>query len=88
MQGDAFKQVADTRAITFCVEREVALCSNVACALKDGDPVDVSWAVGPDLRAMHLKLLQRPALLCHCRRSKSTIDQPSVENRRCQGEKS
>ncbi|CAN0044393.1 unnamed protein product, partial [Scytosiphon promiscuus] len=37
-QGDAFKQIADTQAVAFCVEREPELCSGVNAALTAGDP--------------------------------------------------
>ncbi|CAM9432817.1 unnamed protein product [Ectocarpus fasciculatus] len=37
-QGDAFKQIADTRAIMFCVERESELCAGVISAVSAHDP--------------------------------------------------
>ncbi|CAM9347008.1 unnamed protein product [Ectocarpus sp. 12 AP-2014] len=37
-QGDAFKQIADTRAIMFCVERESELCADVISAISARDP--------------------------------------------------
>ncbi|CAB1108969.1 unnamed protein product [Ectocarpus sp. CCAP 1310/34] len=37
-QGDAFKQIADTRATMFCVERESELCTDVISALSARDP--------------------------------------------------
>lgn len=42
-QGDAFKQIADTRAIMFCVERESELCAGVISAIGTRDPAAVSW---------------------------------------------
>lgn len=41
-QGDAFKQVADTRAVIFCVEGEKRLCSKVISALTARDPMTVN----------------------------------------------
>lgn len=41
-QGDAFKQIADTRAVLFCVEREPDLCTVVVSALTSRDPAVVS----------------------------------------------
>ncbi|CAM9356030.1 unnamed protein product [Ectocarpus sp. 4 AP-2014] len=37
-QGDAFKQIADTRAIMFCVERESDFCADVISAISARDP--------------------------------------------------
>ncbi|CAM9522341.1 unnamed protein product, partial [Hapterophycus canaliculatus] len=37
-QGDAFKQIADTQAVAFCVERESEMCSGVIAALVASDP--------------------------------------------------
>lgn len=41
-QGDAFKQIADTRAVAFCVEREPNLCAGVVSALTSRHPAVVS----------------------------------------------
>lgn len=40
--GNAFKQIADTRAVVFCVEREEQLCHAVVFAVTARDPVAVS----------------------------------------------
>ena len=42
-QGDAFKQIADMRAVMFCVERETNLCRDVVSTVTAHDPAAVSF---------------------------------------------
>lgn len=45
-KGDAFKQITDTRAVVFCVEREPDLCSEVIAAVTSRNPTVVSGPKG------------------------------------------